>query len=104
MLAGEFSISGFGCSGGSMVATLDCKLAVPGSNPTISQAYSGLPVLIWAVIWEGCPQRRRNTKKASGPLITINKINKNLRDANYCNSPGILLLIYKNRFVFCNDS
>jgi hypothetical protein len=31
-----------GSSGGSLVATPDCKTAVLGSNPAISPAYSGL--------------------------------------------------------------
>ncbi len=42
-----------GSSGGSLVATPDCEAAVLGSNPAISLAYSGLPVLIWAAIWDG---------------------------------------------------
>ncbi len=42
-----------GSSGGSLVATPDCKTAVLGSNPAISPAYSGLPVLRWAAIWDG---------------------------------------------------
>ncbi len=42
-----------GSSGGSLVATLDCKTAVLGSNPAISPAYSGLPVLRWAATWDG---------------------------------------------------
>jgi hypothetical protein len=40
-------------SDGSLVVTPDCDTAVLGSNPAISQAYSGLPVLRWAVIWDG---------------------------------------------------
>jgi hypothetical protein len=32
----------FGSSGGSLVATPDCKTAVLGSNPAISPAYSKL--------------------------------------------------------------
>jgi hypothetical protein len=42
-----------GSSGGSVVVTPDCKNAVLGSNPAISPAYSGLPVLRWAAIWDG---------------------------------------------------
>ncbi len=42
-----------GSSGGSLVATPDCDTAVLGSNPAISPAYSGLPVLRWAAIWDG---------------------------------------------------
>jgi hypothetical protein len=30
----------------------DYILAVPGTNPAISPAYSGLPVLRWAAIWD----------------------------------------------------
>ncbi len=41
------------CSGGSLVATPDCDTAVLGSNPAIAPAYSGLPVLRWAAIWDG---------------------------------------------------
>jgi hypothetical protein len=33
--------------------TLDCETAVLGSNPAISPAYSGLPVLRRAAIWDG---------------------------------------------------
>jgi hypothetical protein len=40
-----------GSSGGSLVATPDCEIL--GSNPAISPAYSGLPVLRWAAIWGG---------------------------------------------------
>jgi hypothetical protein len=40
-------------SGGSLVATPNCKTAILGSNPAISAAYSGLPVLRWAAIWDG---------------------------------------------------
>ncbi len=40
-------------SGGSLVATPDCETAVLGSNPAISPAYSGLPVLRRAAIWDG---------------------------------------------------
>jgi hypothetical protein len=43
----------FESSGGSMVATPDCKTAALGSNPAISPAYSGLVVLSWAAIWDG---------------------------------------------------
>ncbi len=42
-----------GNSGGSLVVTPDCKPAVPGSNPAISPAYSGLSILGWAAIWDG---------------------------------------------------
>ncbi len=42
-----------GRSGGSLVATPDCETAVLGSNPAISQAYSGLPILRWAAICDG---------------------------------------------------
>jgi hypothetical protein len=44
---------GKGSSGGSLVATPDCEAAVLGSNPAISPAYSGLPVLRWAAISDG---------------------------------------------------
>jgi hypothetical protein len=44
-----------GSSGGSLVATPDCKPVVPGSNPAISPAYSGLPILGWAAIWDVTP-------------------------------------------------
>ncbi len=44
-----------GSSGGSLVATPDCKPAVPGSNSGIFPAYSGLPILGWAAIWDGIP-------------------------------------------------
>jgi hypothetical protein len=53
------------------VVTQDCKPAVPGSNPAISPAYSGLPILRWLPFGtvlhcrlssEGW-QRRINTKK-----------------------------------------
>jgi hypothetical protein len=44
-----------GSSGGSFVATPDCKPAVPGLNPAISPAYSGLLILGWAAIWDGTP-------------------------------------------------
>jgi hypothetical protein len=40
-------------SDGSLVATPDCETAVLSSNPAISLAYSGLPVLRWAAIWDG---------------------------------------------------
>jgi hypothetical protein len=43
----------FGISGGSLVVTPDCEAAVLGSNPAISPAYRGLPVLRWAAIWDG---------------------------------------------------
>ncbi len=42
-----------GNSGGSLEATPDCETAVLGSNPAISSAYSELPVLRWAAIWDG---------------------------------------------------
>ncbi len=42
-----------GSSGGSLVATPDCEIAVLGTNPAISPAYSGLSVLRWAAIWHG---------------------------------------------------
>jgi hypothetical protein len=38
-------VAHLGSSGGSLVATIDCETAVPGSNPAISPACSGLPVL-----------------------------------------------------------
>jgi hypothetical protein len=44
-----------GSSGGSLVATPDCKPVVPDSNPAIPPAYSGLPILGWAAIWDGTP-------------------------------------------------
>ncbi len=51
-----------GRSGGSLVATPDCKPTVLGSNPEDSPAYSWPPVLRWAAIWDGnftvgCPLR-----------------------------------------------
>jgi hypothetical protein len=46
-----------GSSGVSLVATPDYKPAVPGLNPAISQAYSGLPILGSAAIWDGTPQK-----------------------------------------------
>ncbi len=53
---------GSGSSGGSLVATPDCKPVVTGSNPAISPAYSGLPVLRQVAFWDGnftvgCPLR-----------------------------------------------
>jgi hypothetical protein len=66
----------FGSSGGSLVATPDCKPAVPGSNLAISPAYSGLSsldglpsgmVLHCRLSSEG-RQRRINTLK-KGPLL-----------------------------------
>ncbi len=45
-----------GSSGGSsLVVTPDCKTAVLGFESTvaISPAYSGLPALRWAAIWDG---------------------------------------------------
>jgi hypothetical protein len=50
-LLGEQWWLSLGSSGGSLVATPDCAIAVLGSNPAISPAYSGLPVLRWAAIW-----------------------------------------------------
>jgi hypothetical protein len=41
-----------GSSGGSLVWTPDCDTAVLASNPAISPAHSGLPVLRWAAIWD----------------------------------------------------
>jgi hypothetical protein len=46
-------VAHYGSSGGSLVATPDCKPAVLRSNPSISPAFSGLPVLRWAVNWDG---------------------------------------------------
>jgi hypothetical protein len=43
----------FGSSGESLVATPDYETALPGSNLAISLAYSGLPVFMWATIWDG---------------------------------------------------
>jgi hypothetical protein len=48
-------VAHWGSSGGSLVMTPDCKPAVPGSNPAISPAYSGLPTLGRAAIWDGTP-------------------------------------------------
>ncbi len=42
-----------GSSGGSLVATPDCETAVLGSNPAISPAYNGVPILRRAAIWDG---------------------------------------------------
>jgi hypothetical protein len=39
--------------GGSLVGTPDCDSAVLCSKTAISPAYSGLPVLRWAAIWDG---------------------------------------------------
>ncbi len=50
---GEAVVAHQGSIGGSLVATPDCKPAVPGSNPAISPAYSGLQILGWAAIWDG---------------------------------------------------
>jgi hypothetical protein len=60
------SVVAHGSSGGSLGAVVahweqwwligsDTRLytAVLGSNPAISPAYSGLPVLRWAAIWDG---------------------------------------------------
>jgi hypothetical protein len=69
-----------GRSGGSLVATPDCKPTVLGSNPADSPAYSGLPVLSWAAIWDGsftvgCPlsaaKENINKKRMSSPSKTI---------------------------------
>ncbi len=40
-------------SGGSLVVTTDCETAVLDSNPSISPAHSGLPILRRAAIWDG---------------------------------------------------
>jgi hypothetical protein len=45
-------VSYCGSNGGSLVVTPDYKPAVLGSNPAISPAYSGLPILGWAAIWD----------------------------------------------------
>ncbi len=52
---GSYESSGgtYGSSDGPLVATPDCETAVLGLNPAISPAYSGLPVLRWAAIWDG---------------------------------------------------
>jgi hypothetical protein len=42
-------------SGGSLIATPDYKPAVLGSNPVISPAYSRLPILGQAAIWDSTP-------------------------------------------------
>jgi hypothetical protein len=47
------AVVALGSSGGSLVATPDCKTTVLGLNPAISPAYSGLPILRWAAIWDG---------------------------------------------------
>jgi hypothetical protein len=47
------AVVALGSSGGSLVVTPDCDTAVQDSNPAISPAYSGLPVLRWAAIWDG---------------------------------------------------
>jgi hypothetical protein len=68
-------------SDGSFVATPGCKPAFPGSNSTISTAYSGLPVLRWAAIWNGnftlgCPLRggrREYKQKGFWSIKTIKK-------------------------------
>jgi hypothetical protein len=68
-----------GRSGGSLVATPDCKPTVLGSNPADSPVYSGLPVLRWVAIWDGnftvgCPLRaaeEKINKKDSSPSKTI---------------------------------
>ncbi len=52
-LTGRSGGSLVGSSGGSLVATPDCKPAVPDSNLAIAPAYSGLPFLRWAAIWDG---------------------------------------------------
>jgi hypothetical protein len=42
-----------GSYGGSLVLSPDYETAVLGLNPSIFLAYSGLPVLRWAAIWDG---------------------------------------------------
>jgi hypothetical protein len=44
-LIGGAVVAHCGSSGGSLVVTPDCEAAVLGSNPAISPAYRGLPVL-----------------------------------------------------------
>jgi hypothetical protein len=72
--------------GGSLVATPDFKPAVPGSNPAISPAYHGLPILGWAAIWDGTPlqavlwgaaEENKYKKGTSGPP----KTNKEKKDS-----------------------
>jgi hypothetical protein len=64
----------WGSSGGSLVVTPDYEHAVSGLNLAISPAYSELPVLRWAAIWnlsfEG-QQRRIKTKRISSRPKTI---------------------------------
>jgi hypothetical protein len=58
-----------------LVATPDCKRTVLGLKPADSPAYSGLPVLRWAAIWDGnfnvgCPLRDdRGEYKQKGLLV-----------------------------------
>jgi hypothetical protein len=44
-------------SGCSLAATPDCETAVLGLNPAVSPAYSGLPILRRAAIWDGTLRR-----------------------------------------------
>jgi hypothetical protein len=66
-------------SGGSLVTRPDCKPAFPSLNLAISPAYSRLPVLGWAAIWDGnftvgCPLRgSRGEKKEKGFWSTKKK-------------------------------
>ncbi len=46
-------VAHWGNRGGSFVVTPDCETVVLALNPAISPAYSGLPVLRWAAIWDG---------------------------------------------------
>jgi hypothetical protein len=46
-------VAHWGSRGGSFVVTPDCETVVLALNPAISPAYSGLPVLRWAAIWDG---------------------------------------------------
>ncbi len=102
-------ISFKGSSGGSLVATPDCEIAVLGSNPAISPAYSGLPVLRWAAIWmalccklssEG---RQRRILTIGTSFYQINYVNifskakLKERIAIYVNTSlvGRLVIIYK---------
>jgi hypothetical protein len=63
-------------SGGSLVATPECETAVLGSNPAISPAYSGLPFLKWAAIWDG----------ASLSAVHLGAAEENIDSRDFCST------------------
>ncbi len=80
--------------------------AVLGSNPAISQAYNGLPILGWAAIWDGTPLQAvlwgeavENKYKtgASGPPKTIRgkKGEKQIISFNYHLKKQLLVLTFR---------